>query len=55
MDELETPAVTEVPTEDESNKLETGKEDAAIEGNVQVSLTESTVQPYMSNECGTLL
>ena len=31
--EPETPAATETPTEDESNKPETGKEDATIEGN----------------------
>ena len=33
MAEPETPAATETPTEDESNKPETGKEDATIEGN----------------------
>lgn len=37
MDDLETPAVTEVPTEDESNKPEVGKEDAANEGIIIVT------------------
>ena len=34
--EPKTPAATETPTEDDSTKPETGKEDATIEGNGQV-------------------